>query len=116
MPQQPDELVRKQIVKQLGKDVIIQSDQLTENQYQLGNELSYMAYKDLGDGNIEMLDRFKYDPQAIQDAQAKEQEAKQQKAIEDAIKEREKIEAEKLRKKEQKRKGYIYAKKLCKQS
>ena len=105
MPQQPDELVRKQIVKQLGKDVIIQSDQLTENQYQLGNELSYMAYKDLGDDNIEMLDRFKYDPQAIQDAQAKEQEAKQQKAIEDAIKEREKIEAEKLRKKEKKEKA-----------
>ncbi|MCP5060491.1 MAG: hypothetical protein GY937_27655, partial [bacterium] len=105
MPQQPDQLVRKQIVKQLGKDVIIQSDQLTENQYQLGNELSYMAYKDLGDGNIEILDRFEYDPKAIQEAQAKEQELAQKKAIDDAIKEREAIEAEKLRKKERKEKA-----------
>ncbi len=105
MPQQPDELVRKQIAKQLGKGVVIQSDQLTENQYQLGNELSYMAYKDLGDGNIEILDRFEYDPKAIQETQAKEQELAQKKAIDDAIKEREAIEAEKLRKKEQKEKA-----------
>ena len=45
-----------------------------------------LSTKDLGDGNIEMLDRFEYDPQSIQDAQVKEQEAKQKKILDDAIK------------------------------
>jgi hypothetical protein len=105
MPQQPDELVRKQIKKQLGDDVIIQSDQLTENQVMLGNEITYMAYKDLGDGNIELLDRYEYDPQSIQNTQAKDQEAKQKKAIEDAIKEREQIALKKKRIQENKDKN-----------
>lgn len=104
MPQQPDELVRKQITKQLGDDVIIQSDQLTENQVMLGNSVTYMAYKDLGDGNIELLDRYKYDPQSIQDTQIKDQEAKQKKAIADAIKEREEIAIKKKRVQERKEK------------
>ncbi len=99
MPQQPSELVRKQITKQLGEDVIIQSDQLTENEFMTGAPLTYMAYKDLGGGNIEMLDRFKYDPQAIQDQQVKEQEAKQKAKLQESIKEREDIEKKKAAKK-----------------
>jgi len=102
MPDLPDELVSKQIKKQLGDDVIIQSDQLTENQHMLGNDLTYMAYKDLGDGNIDILERFNYDPQKIQDSQAKEQEVKQKKILDDAIKEREAIEAKKARLKAEK--------------
>jgi hypothetical protein len=97
MPQEPDELVRKQIKKQLGDDVIIQSDQLTENQVMLGNKVSYMAYKDLGDGNIDILPRYEYDSQAIKDTQAKEQETKQKKILDDALKEREAIEAKKAK-------------------
>jgi len=95
MPQQPSELVRKQITKQLGEDVIIQSDQFTENQFMTGAPLTYMAYKDLGDGNIEMLERFKYDPQEIQIQQVKEQEAKQKAREEQILKEREKSEYKK---------------------
>ncbi len=95
MPQQPSELVRKQIIKQLGEDVIIQSDQLTENEFMTGTPLTYMAYKDLGDGNIEMLQRFKYDPQEIQIQQVKEQEAKQKAREEQILKEREKSEYKK---------------------
>ncbi len=114
MPQQPDQLVRKQIVKQLGDDVIIQSDQLTENQHMLGNDISYMAYKDLGDGNIELLERFNYDPQQIQDAQAKDQEVKQKKVIDDAIKQREDIEAEKARVKARKEKAAAMQKSYAK--
>jgi hypothetical protein len=95
MPQQPSELVRKQITKQLGEDVIIQSDQLTENEVMTGAPLTYMAYKDLGDGNIEMLERFKYDPQAIQVQQVKEREAKQKARDEQILKEREKSEYKK---------------------
>ena len=97
MPQEPDQIVRKQIVNQLGDDVIIQSDQLTENQYMLGNDISYMAYKDLGDGNIDILERFNYDPKKIQESEAKAQEVKQKKVIDDAIKAREEIEAKKAR-------------------
>jgi len=61
--------------------------------------LTYMAYKDLGDGNIEMLDRFKYDPQSIQDQQVKEQEEKQKAKLQESIKEREEIEKKKAAKK-----------------
>jgi hypothetical protein len=95
MPQQPSELVRKQITKQLGEDVIIQSDQFTENQFMTGAPLTYMAYRDLGDGNIETLERFKYDPQEIQIQQVKEQEAKQKARDEQVLKEREKSEYKK---------------------
>lgn len=102
MPQEPDELVRKQIKSQLGDGVIIQSDQLTENQVMMGNEVSYMAYKDLGDGNIEILDRYKYDSKAIQATQVKEQEAKQKKILDEALREREEIEAKKARAKARK--------------
>jgi len=95
MPQQPSELVRKQITKQLGKDVLIQSDQYTENQFMTGAPLTYMAYKDLGDGNIDIIDRFKYDPKEIQIQQVKEQEAKQKAKEAAALKEREKSEYKK---------------------
>ena len=114
MPQQPSELVRKQITKQLGEDVIIQSDQLTENEFMTGAPLTYMAYKDLGDGNIEMLERFEYDPQGIQVQQVKEQEAKQKAKVDAALKEREETEKKKAYKKAQKDKAISLQKSYAK--
>ena len=114
MPQQPSELVRKQITKQLGEDVIIQSDQFTENQFMTGEPLTYMAYKDLGDGNIETLERFKYDPQEIQIQQVKEQEAKQKAKLEESLKEREEVEKRNAFKKAQKDKAMALQKSYAK--
>jgi len=114
MPQQPSELVRKQITKKLGEDVIIQSDQLTENEFMTGAPLTYMAYKDLGDGNIEMLERFEYDPQGIQVQQVKEQEAKQKAKVDAALKEREETEKKKAYKKAQKDKAISLQKSYAK--
>ena len=114
MPQQPSELVRKQIIKQLGEDVIIQSDQLTENEVMTGAPLTYMAYKDLGDGNIDIIERFKYDPQEIQIQQVKEQEAKQKAKLEESLKEREEIEKKKAYKKAQKDKAIALQKSYAK--
>jgi len=114
MPQQPSELVRKQITKQLGEDVIIQSDQLTENEFMTGAPLTYMAYKDLGDGNIKMLERFEYDPQGIQVQQVKEQEAKQKAKVDAALKEREETEKKKAYKKAQKDKAISLQKSYAK--
>jgi hypothetical protein len=114
MPQQPSELVRKQITKQLGEDVFIQSDQLTENEFMTGAPLTYMAYKDLGDGNIEMLDRFNYDPKEIQVQQVKEQEAKQKAKLDAALKEREQAEKDKAYKKAQKDKAISLQKSYAK--
>ena len=114
MPQQPSELVRKQITKQLGEDVIIQSDQLTEKEVMTGAPLTYMAYKDLGDGNIETLERFKYDPQAIQVQQVKEKEAKQKAKVDAVLKEREEVEKRNAFKKAQKDKAIALQKSYAK--
>ena len=114
MPQQPSELVRKQITKQLGEDVIIQSDQFTENEFMTGAPLTYMAYKDLGDGNIDIIERFEYDPQAIQVQQVKEQEAKQKAKVDAALKEREETEKKKAYKKAQKDKAISLQKSYAK--
>jgi len=114
MPQQPSELVRKQITKQLGEGVLIQSDQFTENEFMTGAPLTYMAYKDLGDGNIDIIERFEYDPQAIQVQQVKEQEAKQKAKVDAALKEREETEKKKAYKKAQKDKAISLQKSYAK--
>ena len=114
MPQQPSELVRKQITKQLGEGVIIQSDQFTENEFMTGAPLTYMAYKDLGGGNIDIIERFEYDPQAIQVQQVKEQEAKQKEKVDAALKEREETEKKKAYKKAQKDKAISLQKSYAK--
>ena len=114
MPQQPSELVRKQITKQLGEDVIIQSDQLTENEFMTGAPLTYMAYKDLGDGNIDIIDRFNYDPKSIQELDVKEQEAKQAAKVAAALKERQEVEKVKAYKKAQKDKAISLQKSYAK--
>ena len=96
------------------KDVIIQSDQFTENEFMTGAPLTYMAYKDLGDGNIDIIERFEYDPQAIQVQQVKEQEAKQKEKVDAALKEREETEKKKAYKKAQKDKAISLQKSYAK--